>query len=156
SLIALAIVPTAAMAITGCGTARHDPPGTATLTCRTTIGSHYTTAQWIGKIADDQARQNKAGNEKRISRTSGHPAGTDGNDLRPLASYLSPGVHKYRWAQGGRYAVRGDSTLVIDAMVFSQDVADLIFTSEAMGGWAPPDRGIYRAIGADIFLMRED
>ena len=146
----------AVLAVTGCGTAHHAPPGPATLTCRTTIGSGYTTAQWIGTIASDQARQNKAMEENWISRTGGQPTGNDGNDLQRLAGYLTPGVHKEKGAQGGRYVVRGSSPLVIDAMVFSQDAENLIYTSEAMGGWAPQDLGIYRAIRADIFLLRED
>jgi hypothetical protein len=146
----------AAVAVTGCGTAHHAPSGPATLTCRTAISAQFTTAQWIGTIAGDQARQNKASEENWVNLTGGQPTGDDGNDLQQLADYLAPGVHKDRWAQGGRYAVRGSSPLVVDAIVFSQDAENLIYTSEVMGGWVPQDLGIYRAIQADIFLLRED
>lgn len=145
-----------AVAVTGCGSAHHAPPGPVALSCRTRIDAQFTTALWIGRIAGDQARQDKAVEENWISPADGRPTGDDGVDLQQLAGYLAPGVHKDRWAQGGRYAVRGTSALVVDASVFFQDAANLIYTSEAMGGWAPQDRGIYRAIAADIFLLRED
>jgi len=146
----------AAVTVTGCGGAPHDPPGPVTLTCRTTISPGVTTARWIDTIAADQAGQNKAGTQNWINPAGGRPTGDDGSDLQQLAGYLAPGVHKDRWAHGGRYAVRGNSPLVIDAGVFFQDAATLIYTSQAMGGWVPQDLGIYRAIRADIFLLRED